>query len=80
MTSAAAQQFRIRDRGSVRAGQFADLVVFDAATVADRATYEQPHQFPVGVTHVVVNGVPVLTAGELTGARPGRPLYGPGRE
>lgn len=80
MTSGAAAQFRIRDRGIVRAGMFADLVAFDAATIADRATYERPHQYPVGLPHVIVNGVPVIVDGELTGARPGRPLYGPGRD
>ncbi len=80
MTSAAAQQFQIRDRGIVREGMFADLVAFDAATIRDAATYEQPHQYPVGLSHIIVNGVPVMERGELTGARPGRPLFGPGRE
>lgn len=80
MTSGAAAQFQIRDRGIVRAGLFADLVAFDPATIADRATYERPHQYPVGLPHVIVNGVPVIVDGELTGARPGRPLYGPSRD
>ena len=80
MTSLAAQQFRIRDRGVLRPGMFADIVAFDAATVADRATYERPHQYPDGIRHVIVNGVPVIESGELTGNRPGRPIYGPGRE
>lgn len=77
MTSAAAAQFRIRDRGILRAGMYADVVAFDLATIADRATYEQPHQYPAGVRCVVVNGVPVIESGELTGARPGRPIFGP---
>jgi N-acyl-D-amino-acid deacylase len=79
MTSLAAAQFGLDRRGIIREGYFADLVVFDPATVADRATFEQPHQYPVGIHHVVVNGVPVLTPAGLTGARPGRPLYGRGR-
>jgi hypothetical protein len=64
--------------GLLKAGMFADVVVFDPATVADRATYEQPHQYAVGVQHVLVNGVPVLRDGEHTGATPGRALWGRG--
>jgi N-acyl-D-amino-acid deacylase len=58
---------------------FADVVVFDPATVGDRATFEKPHQYAVGVRHVFVNGVQVLRDGEHTGARPGRALAGPGK-
>jgi len=54
-------------------------VVFDPNTIADRATFENPHQFAVGVTEVLVNGVQVLKNGEHTGAKPGRALYGPGK-
>lgn len=79
MTSLAAAQFGIARRGIVREGYFADLVVFDPEAVADRATFERPHQYPTGIAYVIVNGVPVLTPDGLTGARPGRPLYGPGR-
>ncbi len=79
MTSVAASQFGIERRGILREGYFADVVVFDPATVADRATFERPHQYPVGIHHVIVNGVPVLTPDGLTGARPGRPIYGRGR-
>ena len=57
---------------------FADVVVFDPATIADRATFEKPHQYAVGVRHVLVNGVAVLKDGEHTGATPGRALKGPG--
>ncbi len=57
---------------------YADVVVFDPATIADRATYEKPHQYAVGVRHVFVNGVAVLKDGEHTGAKPGRALKGPG--
>lgn len=79
MTGLAAAQIGIRDRGLIRVGQLADIVVFNAATINDTATYERPHQYPVGIEHVVVNGVPVLDPKGLTGARPGRPLYGPAR-
>jgi N-acyl-D-amino-acid deacylase len=66
-------------RGYLQPGMFADVVVFDPATVADRATFEQPHQFAVGVRHVFVNGLQVLKDGEHTGAKPGRALWGPGK-
>ena len=58
---------------------FADVVVLDPATIADKATFEQPHQYAVGVRHVFVNGVQVLKDGEHTGKKPGRALWGPGR-
>jgi N-acyl-D-aspartate/D-glutamate deacylase len=57
---------------------FADIVVFDPATVADRATFEQPHQLSVGFRHVFVNGIAVVRDGAVTGAKPGRALRGPG--
>ena len=66
-------------RGFVREGMFADVVVFDPATIADRATFEKPHQYAVGMKHVFVNGVQVLKDGEHTGAKPGRALWGPGK-
>jgi N-acyl-D-amino-acid deacylase len=78
MTSATAQILRLSDRGLLREGMFADIVVFDPATVADRATYVQPHQLSVGVRHVWVNGVQVLQDGIHTGATPGRAVRGPG--
>ncbi len=77
MTGAAAQQIGLKDRGTILKGAYADLVVFNPATVNDNATYEKPHQYPTGIEHVIVNGVPVLDPKGLTGARPGRPLYGP---
>ena len=61
-------------------GMFADVVVFDPAQIADRATFEKPHQYPVGMTHVFVNGVQVLKDGEHTGAKPGRAVWGAGRK
>jgi N-acyl-D-aspartate/D-glutamate deacylase len=70
----------IGERGLLRERYFADIVVFDPATVKDTATYEQPHQYPIGIEHVVVNGVPVVDPKGLTGARPGRPLFGPARQ
>jgi N-acyl-D-amino-acid deacylase len=66
-------------RGQLKPGMFADVVVFDPATVADRATFEKPHAYAVGVRHVFVNGVQVLKEGEHTGQKPGRALWGPGR-
>ena len=66
-------------RGFVQEGMFADVVVFDPATIADRATFEKPHQYAIGVKHVFVNGVQVLKDGEHTGAKPGRALWGPGK-
>ena len=66
-------------RGFIREGHFADVVAFDPATVADRATFENPHQFAVGMKHVFVNGTQVLNGGAHTGEKPGRALWGPGR-
>src|SRR5438067_2010251 len=66
-------------RGFVREGMFADVVVFDPATIADRATFEQPHQYAVGMKDVFVNGAQVLKDGEHTGAKPGRAVFGPGK-
>ena len=66
-------------RGQLKPGMFADVVVFDPATVADKATFEKPHAYAVGVRHVFVNGVQVLKDGEHTGRKPGRALWGPGR-
>jgi len=74
MTSLPAQIFGLRDRGSIRTGSFADLVVLDADAVRDTATYEAPYSFPVGIDHVFVNGRPVLRDGRFTNERPGRVL------
>lgn len=66
-------------RGFLRKNYFADVVVFDPNTIADKATYDNPHQYAVGMKHVFVNGVQVLKDGEHTGAKPGRALWGPGK-
>ncbi len=78
MTSAVAARLSIRDRGLLREGYRADLVVFDPATIGDRATYESPHRISVGVRDVFVNGEAVVRDGKHTGALPGRILRGPG--
>lgn len=74
LTSLPASNLGLKDRGELRPGAYADVVVFDPARIADRATYEKPHQYAVGVQHVLVNGTPVLKDGEHTGATPGRAL------
>ena len=74
MTGLAADRFALHDRGHLAKGKAADLVVFDPETVNDRATFEDPLLQPAGVSDVIVNGVPVLRDGSLTGARPGRVL------
>jgi N-acyl-D-amino-acid deacylase len=78
LTSLPATNLRIRDRGQLAPGFFADVVAFDPATIQDRATYEEPHQYAVGMVHVWVNGTPVLQDGDHTGATPGRAVRGPG--
>ena len=78
LTSLPATNLKIRDRGLLAEGYFADVVVFDPAAVKDHATFERPHQYATGITHVFVNGVQVLRDGEHTGAKPGRVVRGPG--
>jgi len=77
MTSAVATRLSIPDRGVLRPGLLADIVVFDPDAIGDRATYEDPHQLSVGVKHVFVNGVEVVRDGRATGAKPGRVVWGP---
>jgi N-acyl-D-amino-acid deacylase len=77
MSAFPAQRIGITDRGVLREGLKADIAIFDPATVADRATFEQPHQYAVGVTQVIVNGQVAFEDGKMTAARPGRVLYGP---
>ncbi|MGI9067807.1 MAG: N-acyl-D-amino-acid deacylase family protein [Pyrinomonadaceae bacterium] len=78
MTSLPAQTFGFRDRGMVREGFAADLVIFDEKIIGDRATFDKPHQYPVGITHVIVNGELVVADERMAGARPGAALRGPG--
>jgi N-acyl-D-amino-acid deacylase len=73
-----ASNLKLRRRGSLTTGNFADVVIFDPATVSDRATYDKPHQLAVGVRDVFVNGEQVLRDGDHTGALPGRVVRGPG--
>src|SRR5690606_32477819 len=74
MTLVAARQMRLADRGELRPGAFADVVVFDPRTVADRATFDEPRQYPVGIRTVIVDGVVALDDGTSTGRRAGRGL------
>lgn len=74
MTRLPASAFMLHERGELRVGNWADIVVFDPATVGDTATFLAPHQYPVGIPHVLVNGVPVIRDGEHTGATPGAAL------
>jgi len=74
MTGQSAARLRLRERGVLRAGSFADVVIFDPATVADKSTFEQPHQYSTGIDYVFVNGVAAVDAGKFTDTRPGRVL------
>ena len=74
LTSVPAERLGLRDRGTVREGAFADLVVFDPSTVTDQATYSEPAHYPAGIPHVIVNGQLAIVDGVETGARPGRLL------
>ena len=78
LTSLPADTLRLEDRGRLEVGRYADIVVFDPATIQDHATFDQPHRLATGVSEVFVNGVQVVMAGEHTGAKPGRFIKGPG--
>jgi len=79
-TALPAQREHLSDRGVIKRGMWADLVVFDPDSIADRATYGDPNQLSVGMRYVLVNGVPVIAEQRLTGVLPGRVLFGPGHE
>jgi len=78
LTSLPAGNLKVKKRGMLTPGYFADVVVFDPAAIQDHATFENPHQYSTGMVHVFVNGVAVLKAGEHTGAKPGQIVRGPG--
>lgn len=78
MTALPAAQMRFTDRGVIKRGMWADLVIFNPTTIRDRATYHHPQHFAQGMSWVLVNGVPVISEGKMTGALPGKVLYGPG--
>jgi dihydroorotase/N-acyl-D-amino-acid deacylase len=73
-----AQRMRLTDRGVLKRGLWADVVVFDPANIADRSTFSSPNELAVGMRWVLVNGVPVIADGQMTGAKPGHVLRGPG--
>ena len=79
MTSFPAARLKLTDRGILRPGMKGDIVIFDPATVRDTATFEKPHAYAEGFSHVLVNGQVVFEKGQMTAARPGRALYGPGK-
>lgn len=79
MTSMPADQYNQKERGRIVEGAYADLVVFDADTIKDEATYTDPHRYPTGIHHVIVNGRFIIKSGALTGERPGMWIKGPAR-
>jgi N-acyl-D-amino-acid deacylase len=80
MTSQPATAFRMEGRGTIRVGNFADLVIFDPQTVIDQSTFDKPHQYPLGIDTVIVNGTAVFEDGKMTGTKPGDAIYGPGKK
>jgi len=79
MTSLPAQKFQLKDRGLLKEGMAADIVVFDENTVSDQSTFDRPHQYSTGFQYVVVNGQLVVDHAQHTGVRSGRALFGPGK-
>ena len=77
-SSLPAQRMRFTDRGVLKEGMWADMVIFDPATIRDLATFEQPNQLSQGMEYVLVNGVPVIAKGKMTGALPGKVIRGSG--
>ena len=78
LTAFPADNLGLTGRGRLQPGYYADIAVFDPATISDHATFTEPHRYATGMHHVIVNGVPVLRDGEHTGATPGRFVRGPG--
>jgi len=73
-----AANLKLKNRGTLKTGNFADIVIFDPNKIADHATFDKPQQFATGMVDVFVNGVQVIKDGNHTGATPGRAVYGPG--
>jgi N-acyl-D-amino-acid deacylase len=73
-----ASHLKLKRRGALKIGYFADVTIFDRSKIEDHATFENPHQYATGMNHVFVNGIQVLKDGEHTGAKPGRAIRGPG--
>ncbi len=80
LTALPASRLKIKKRGTLKVGNFADIVIFDPLSIQDHATFDKPHQLSTGMKHVIVNGVSVLKDGVHTGAKPGRVVYGPGKK
>jgi N-acyl-D-amino-acid deacylase len=78
MTLLPATNLKIKDRGQLKVGYYADITIFNSTEIMDKATYDEPKQYAIGMKHVFVNGVQVLANGEHTGAKPGRIVRGPG--
>ena len=78
LTSLPAKNTGIQNRGSIEIDNYADIIVFDPIEINDKATFEKPHQYAVGMKHVFVNGIQVLNDGNHTGAMPGKIVRGPG--
>ncbi len=74
MTSRPAATYRLKNRGELKPGHVADVVIFDPATVGDPSNFADPHHYAVGLSDIIVNGTPVIRAGALTSARPGKPV------
>jgi N-acyl-D-amino-acid deacylase len=79
VTSKPAAKLGLPNRGSLKQGNFADIVIFDPKTIADKATFIEPHQYPAGIDYVLVNGTTVIDHGKHTEKLPGKVLYGPGK-
>jgi N-acyl-D-amino-acid deacylase len=80
MSSLPAQTFRLKDRGMIKEGMFADITIFDFKTFRDKATFSDPHQYCEGLHYVIVNGCLVVENNKHTGKRCGMILYGPGKK
>ena len=80
MTGLPAARMGLTDRGIIKEDSYADVVIFNPKTVIDKATFDEPHQYPEGINYVIINGVVTVVDGEFTKNRAGRVIYGPGKE